>query len=116
MSRQKAKGTAAEVAVRDFLREVGYPMAERLPTEGSKDRGDITGIDPGLVIEVKSLKEITLGSIIEEVAAEKVNAGADVGVAWIKRRMKGNPADWYVVMTGLDFVKLLHEWTGEVRR
>ena len=108
----KAKGSAAEVAVRDCLRANGYPMAERLPTEGAKDRGDITGVDPKLVIEVKACKAMDLAGWAAEVEAEKANAKAEIGVTWHKRRMKSQPEDWFVTMSGADFLKLLQAWTG----
>ena len=108
----KAKGTSAEVAVRDYLRASGWTNAERLPTEGAKDRGDITGIDPALVIEVKACKAMDLGGWMREVDAEVINARADLGVIWHKRRGTTNPADWFVTMTGDDFVQLLRHYTG----
>ena len=50
--RPKDIGTAAETAVVRFLRDNGFPLAERRALHGSTDRGDITGT-PGLVWEVK---------------------------------------------------------------
>lgn len=108
----KQKGTAAEVAVRDYLRANGYLHAERLPTEGAKDRGDLTGIDPRLVIEIKACKAMDLGGWINEVDREVVNAEADLGVVWHKRRGKTNPSQWFVTMNGADFVQLLNAYTG----
>lgn len=97
--------------MRDFLREHGYLMAERLSLSGAKDRGDITGIDPKLVIEVKACKSIDLAGWLAETAAEKRNANADIGIVWHKKRGTTNPGDWYVTMTGDDLVQLLLAWT-----
>lgn len=108
----KRKGTSAEVEVRDYLRANGYLHCERLALGGSKDRGDITGVDPRVVIEVKNCTALDLGGWMREVDAEVINASADVGVVWHKRRGKGNPAEWFVTMTGADFVRLLNEYTG----
>lgn len=108
----KQKGTAAESAVRDYLRASGWVNAERLPLSGSKDRGDITGIDPGVVIEVKACKAMDLGGWMREVEVEIANAGADLGVVWHKRRGTTNPDQWFVTMTGGDFVQLLRHFCG----
>lgn len=108
----KEKGTAAEVAVRDFLRGGGFVHAERLPSEGKNDRGDIVGVDPRLVIEVKDCKAMDLGGWIREAATEKENAHADVGVVWHKRRGKSTADQWFVTMTGEDFLTFLHAYTG----
>ena len=108
VNRSKAKGTAAESAIATYLVGQGWPHVERRTLNGSADRGDITGI-PGVMIEAKSVKTITLGAFVDEAAKEKANDKADVGVVWLKRRGKGSPADWYVVMTGAEFVWLLKE-------
>lgn len=104
----KRKGTAAEVAVRDYLRVNGFPYAERLACEGSKDRGDITGV-PGVVVEVKSTKGHDLAGWLGELEAEMGNAGTDIGVVWAKRRGTTDPGKWYVVTTGEVFMRLLDE-------
>lgn len=44
MSKSKAKGTAAESAVVKYLREQGWPSAERRALNGASDRGDIAGV------------------------------------------------------------------------
>jgi hypothetical protein len=107
----KRKGTDAEVAVRDYLRANGWLHCERLALGGSLDRGDLTGIDPRLVVEVKACKAMDLGGWINEVDVEVVNAKADLGVVWHKRRGKANPSQWFVTMNGADFVQLLHAYT-----
>lgn len=102
----KRKGTGAEVAVRDHLRANGYPYAERLACEGSKDRGDISGV-PGVVVEVKSTKAHDLAGWLAELDAEMTNANVDIGVVWAKKRGTTNPGDWYVITTGDVFLRLL---------
>lgn len=69
MNRAKAKGTGWEVRVRDFLRENGHPNAERLPSESTKDRGDIAGI-PGWVVECKNHRQIDLAGWCDEAERE----------------------------------------------
>lgn len=108
----KARGTAAEVAVRDYLRACGWLQCERLALGGSLDKGDLTGIDPSVVNEVKACKTIDLAGWAKEVEAEKRNAGAEIGATWAKKRGTTNPADWYVVLTGADYVTLLRHYCG----
>ena len=57
----KAKGTAWETAVVDYLRANGHPHAERRALSGNTDRGDIAGV-PGVVIECKNAKTMALAA------------------------------------------------------
>ena len=104
MSKSRAKGTAMETAVVKFCQENGFPYAERRALAGSLDKGDITGI-PGVMIEVKNCAKITLAQWADEVEVQTKNAGADIGVLWIKRRGK-NVAGSYVMMDPATFIKL----------
>lgn len=106
MSASKQKGTRWESAIVQFLKERGVIHAERRALNGATDRGDIAGI-PGLVIEAKSTKALTLAAFVKEAEAERANDGARHGVAWIKRVGKSSPADAYVVMTGDGLMRLL---------
>lgn len=106
MSASKRKGTAWETQCVDYLRANGVPHAERRTLNGAKDRGDIAGI-PGIVIECKNEKSLNISAYVNEAEKEAANDGARIGVAWVKRRGKGSPADAYVVMTGETLLKLL---------
>jgi hypothetical protein len=105
MSRSKQKGTSWETAVVRYLQRFSQTV-ERRALHGGRDLGDVTGI-PGVVIEAKNEKAITLAAYVDEAIAEGDNANADVAVAWIHRRGKSSPADGYVVMNGTQFVSLL---------
>lgn len=107
-NRSKQKGTAAETCVVNYLREQGWKFAERRALAGNLDKGDITGLGP-VAIEVKDCKTLTFGPWLEEAKVETKNAGADIGFVWAKRRGKGSPADWFVVMDGTTVVRLLRE-------
>ena len=107
-NRSKAKGTSWESEIVAFLRSAGWPHVERRTLNGATDRGDIAGI-PGIVIEAKSVKTITLGAYVVEAAKERANDRADLGVAWIKRRGKASAGHGYVVMDGAQFAWLLKE-------
>lgn len=104
----KIKGTRAETAVIAYLRIRGAVNAERRALNGGKDRGDVTGI-PGVCIEVKDERKVDLAGWLTEALVEQRNSGAAVGFAWAKRRGKGSPGEWYVVMTGEQAVSLLQQ-------
>jgi hypothetical protein len=111
MSRNVAKGTAAETAVVRALRLM-WPMAERRAKTGSQDRGDIGGVVPGLVVEVKNCARLEIAEWLKEVDAETDNAGADLGVCWFKLRGYADPLDWPVMMRGRFFIPLLERWAN----
>jgi hypothetical protein len=107
MSKARAIGTRWESAIVDYLRQ-WWPAVERRAMHGANDKGDIAGL-PGVVIEAKSVKTITLAAFVDEAKVEARNAGANIGAVWIKRRGKTSPADGYVVMDGYTFAFLLDE-------
>ncbi len=72
--------------VRDYLKTHGFPFCERLSLNGKNDIGDL--LVPGIMVEVKNERTITLASYMDEVVAQKTNAGVDLGVAIIPRRGK----------------------------
>lgn len=111
MSASKARGTAHETAIVNYLKVNGFPLTERRALSGNKDRGDIAGVMPGLVIEAKSQNRISLAEWVDEAEVEGRNDGADLAVVWAKRKGKGSVGDGYVVMTGRQFVDLLHRLT-----
>lgn len=99
MSAAKAKGTAAEAAVANYLKFRGWPYAERRALFGSVDRGDITGT-PGLVWEVKAGATLCIPAWLRETEQERVNAKADYGVLVVKPKGvgAGNVDRWWAVM------------------
>lgn len=108
MSRSRDRGTSWETAIVGYLNDQGATQAERRALNGTRDRGDIAGL-PGVVIEAKNEQRIDLAGYIAETEAERVNASARIGVAWVKRRAKASPGQAYVVMTGATFVNLLRD-------
>jgi hypothetical protein len=105
-SRSKAKGSAWERAIVDYLRGMGWPFAERRLAGAAKDRGDIAGV-VGVVIEAKNTARLQLAEWIDEADLERANDGAWLGVVWHKRRGKASAADGYVTMSGSQFAELL---------
>lgn len=104
MSKERAKGTAWETAIVGYLRACGVTGAERRALAGNSDRGDIAGLP--VVIEAKNAAAIRV-DWIDEANRERDNAGADLGVAWVKRRGKTSPANGLVLMDGATFIGLL---------
>ena len=75
MSKSKQKGTSAETAVVNYLKDKWKIPAERRALTGAQDKGDISGIFD-VVLEVKNHKTMTLGQWMEELKVEVENANA----------------------------------------
>ena len=108
MSRNKAKGTSAETAVVNYLIANGYIHAERRALAGVNDKGDIAGL-PGVCIEVKAHKSYSIPAWLKELAAEKVNAKAQVGILVVKPVGVGsaNTGNWWAIMPLSEATELL---------
>ena len=108
MSRARAKGTRAESAVVEYLKQRGWVHAERRALGGAKDRGDVAGI-PGVVVEVKSAARLELAEWVREARVEALNDNASVWFVVAKPVGRGNPADWYAITTLRVMCDLLSE-------
>lgn len=103
-----AKGSQFERDVVGYLREHGFPNADRAYGAGrADDRGDIDGF-PGIVWELKNHARIDLAGWIDELRHEQLNANAEYGVVVAKRR-KHPVRRSYVVMELEQFVRFLAE-------
>lgn len=112
MSRQRAKGTALESLIVNYLAtRLGDDRIMRMPLHGKADRGDIAGIrtvmGEKVVIEVKNHRRMELGVWLTEAETERGNADAAMAVVAHKRHGKGQAADQLVTMTVADFAVLL---------
>lgn len=106
----RRKGARGEVAVVHYLNDHGFPHAERRLSGATGDIGDITGIGPGIVIDAKNTpKSFTPSKFVDQVDAEKDNANAEHGVAFVKRKGETDVGDWYALTTVDDYVRLLRE-------
>jgi hypothetical protein len=91
-----------------YLREHGFPYAERRALHGTTDKGDITGCGP-VVFEVKNHKALDLAGWLKELETEMVNADVQVGAVIAKKRGTTNVGDWYAVLPVRVLVELLKE-------
>lgn len=104
---KKAKGTAAETAVVNYLKET-WGSVERRALAGSADKGDISGI-PNVCIEIKDHKKMVLSGWIKELDEEMKNAEALTGAVIHKKRGTLNVGEWYATMPVEVYVNLLIE-------
>jgi len=102
-------GTKHETDIVNRATEAGFP-AQRMPKYGARDRGDIhlhDGDGTLWVIEAKNRKGYDLPTAMKQLAAEKANAGAERGVAVIKRNGVGDVGRSFVVMELDDWLETL---------
>lgn len=102
------KGALFEAQIVSWLRENGFPLAERRVMGGQNDRGDVSGV-PYTVLELKNQAKMALSGWVEEAKTEGANDGAKWWATVHKRKGKGDPAEQYVTLTADVFVDLL-QW------
>ena len=106
-SAAKRKGTqGGEIPAVNWLKENGFPYADRRLAGATLDKGDISGI-PGVTIEIKNHAKMDLAGWIEELKVEMANDKAWTGVVWHKRKGKSSPGDWYATLPGSVYIDLL---------
>jgi hypothetical protein len=110
-SPSRRKGTQFERDVVAYLRDHGFPYAERHYGAGRpNDVGDIDGI-VGWTLEVKNCRAIELGGWMTEAEVERQN-GRQQHAAVIAKRRNRPVGDAYVVMTLTSFAALLADEVG----
>ena len=109
MSKSKQKGTLAETAVADYLKQT-FPAVERRALSGVNDKGDISNV-PGCVIEVKNQRSYKIHEWMKETETERVNAAANLGVLVIKPNGVGvsNVDKWWAVVSLETITRLIEE-------
>jgi hypothetical protein len=103
-------GARFERQVADYLAAHVDDRVDRRVRNGSKDRGDITGLrhlGQRLVVEVKNTARWTPGPWLDEADVERGNDDATVGLVVAKRHGKGDPGDAVVLMSLRDLAALL---------
>ena len=108
MSKSKQKGTLAETAVADYLKQT-FPAVERRALSGLNDKGDIAGV-PFTVVEVKNQRSYKIHEWMKETEIERINADEELGVLVIKPNGVGvaNVDKWWAVVS-LDTITALIE-------
>lgn len=101
----KRKGTSFEVAVVAYLKENGFPYAERRAQRGINDAGDVSGV-VGWVLEVKNCRAMDLGPWVSEAASEASNDGV-CRFAVIHKRKQRSTGEAFVTMPLRLFAELL---------
>ena len=109
MSKSKQKGTLAETAVADYLRQT-FPAVERRTLSGKNDKGDIAGV-PNSVVEVKNQRTYKIHEWMKETETERINAGADLGILVIKPNGVGvaHINYWWAVVSLETITKLIED-------
>lgn len=113
MSKQKQKGTLAETAVAEYLKQT-FPAVERRTLNGQYDKGDIAGV-PNAVIEVKNQKTYKISEWMKETEQERINAKESLGILVVKPNGVGvsRVNEWWAVVSLETIVKLLKDADAE---
>jgi hypothetical protein len=103
----KAKGSAFERAVTEYLRARGK-RAQRIPAGAADDQADIFVFDPSWpAIQVKNHAKFDLAGWVRDAEQQAHNAGRYAGIVWAKKRGTTDPGRCYVIMTGDAFMTLM---------
>lgn len=111
MSKQRAKGTAFENAVADYLAQESGLFVVRRAMGGTNDKGDllVKGERGSVAIECKNCQRHELADWLRQARVEAKNAGDDFGVVVFHARGKGakQMGDQFVLMGLAEFKRLI---------
>jgi len=110
----KRKGSKFEVDVVAYLKDHGFPYAERRALRGTLDAGDVAGI-AGWVLEVKNHAKLDIGNWSTEAAKEASNDGCSRWAVVHKRRQHST-AEAFVTLPLRLFAEMLADvpqFTGD---
>lgn len=99
------KGYTAEHAIEELLTAQGYDGIYRPRAGARDDHGDIRGLP--ITISVKNRKVMDLAGWVDALRPMIKANRHFAGVVWHKRRGRASPLNWYVTMTGADFLDML---------
>lgn len=115
-NRNKAKGTAFETLVKNYLNNKGFKNARRAVLEGAEDKGDIHGIHHRstgwqVCVQCKNQRSFDLSGWLNATVEQAGRLGDAHPVLVVKRPGKGEKAvgESYAVMRLDDLIALLEE-------
>lgn len=111
-------GTAHESHIRTWLREHGWPYADRRPKNGAQDLGDLRLSERiPFVIEAKNAKRTTeratLGTFMKELQTEVENDKAEAGAVVFKKQGTTDVGEYYAILPVKYLNVLLQKAYGE---
>lgn len=112
-------GSAFESEVVAYLAAHVDDRIERRARNGSKDRGDVSGLrhmGERVVVECKNHARLDLAGWLAEAEVERGNDDAVAGLVVHKRHGKAEPAEQLVTLRLVDLVALLTGERPEVNR
>lgn len=113
-NRHKAKGTAFETLIKNYLIDKGFKGARRAALEGAEDKGDIHGIQQRITlrnvcVQCKNDKSFNFSGWLNDTVEQAQRLDNALPALVVKRKGKGEKAlgDSYVVMRLDDFLDLM---------
>jgi len=104
-STSRRRGHNAERAVARYLSENGINAKTTRAASGYQSGTDIAfDVETGFAIEVKDWARTALPEWLKQAHDD---AHGRVGVVWHKQRGKADPGEWFVTLTGHDFVRIM---------
>lgn len=103
-------GSSLETLVAGYLAAHVDDRIERRVKNGSKDRGDISGLrhmGGRIVVEVKNVRQLALGTWLNEAETERGNDDAIAALVVHKRHGKAAAGEQLATMRLVDLVALL---------
>ena len=102
---QKAKGSAFERLVRDYLNEV--VPCERIPPGATLDRGDLW--TPHAAIQCKNHRTLSLGAWLDDTHEQQANAAKRFAGVVVKRKGTTDAAEQFAICSVAQLRELLKE-------
>lgn len=108
----RRKGVTTEQKLAKWLRDNGWPHAERTVATGYRTRdrdrpdlGDITGT-PGLVWQAKDVTKPQIETWLAETEQQRIAAAADYGLLVHRKRGVADVGKWWLYMTTATFTNV----------
>lgn len=100
---QKAKGSAFERLVRDYLNEM--VPCERIPPGATLDRGDLW--TPQAAIQCKNHRTLSLGAWLDDTHQQQANAAKRFSWLVVKRKGTTDPGEQFAICSVAQLRELL---------